>query len=229
MEITFLKKMRNRKFSILMLLAFISCQSKIELPDDVALAYEKLPEVIDYNYHIKPILSENCFQCHGPDKANQKADLRLDIADSAYKELPNSPGKYAIVRKKPGASEVVQRILSDDPEYAMPVLESHLKLNAHEKASIVKWIRQGAKYKKHWAYISPQLTELPEVENESIVQNEIDPFILKKLEVQGLKPAEKADKEILFRRLSFALRGLPPSIKETDDFLADPDPGNYEQ
>tara|TARA_Y100001972_G_scaffold129301_1_gene196374 strand:- start:4794 stop:8024 length:3231 start_codon:yes stop_codon:yes gene_type:complete len=229
MEITFLKKMRNRKFSILMLLAFISCQSKIELPDDVALAYEKLPEVIDYNYHIKPILSENCFQCHGPDKANQKADLRLDIADSAYKELPNSPGKYAIVRKKPGASEVVQRILSDDPEYAMPVLESHLKLNAHEKASIVKWIRQGAKYKKHWAYISPQLTELPEVENESIVQNEIDPFILKKLEVQGLKPAEKADKEILFRRLSFALRGLPPSIKETDDFLADPDPGSYEQ
>ncbi|MBV6640955.1 MAG: DUF1553 domain-containing protein [Cyclobacteriaceae bacterium] len=221
--------MHSCKFTIFILVVLIGCQSKIELPDDVAVAYEKLPDVVDYNYHIKPILSENCFQCHGPDAAKQKADLRLDIADSAYNELPQSPGKYAIVRKKPAASEVVKRILSDDPDYMMPVLESHLKLTAHEKAAIVKWIRQGAKYKKHWAYIPPQKSDLPEVEQESLVQNEIDPFILKKLEVQGLNPSEMADKEILFRRLSFAIRGLPPSIEETDAFVSDTDPNSYEK
>ena len=221
--------MYSCKFTIFILVVLIGCQSKIELPDDVAVAYEKLPDVVDYNYHIKPILSENCFQCHGPDAAKQKADLRLDIADSAYNELPQSPGKYAIVRKKPAASEVVKRILSDDPDYMMPVLESHLKLTAHEKAAIVKWIRQGAKYKKHWAYIPPQKSDLPEVEQESFVQNEIDPFILKKLEVHGLNPSEKADKEILFRRLSFAIRGLPPSIRETDAFVSDTDPNSYEK
>ena len=221
--------MRNCKFTIFLFVAFISCQSKIELPEDVALAYEKLPEVIDYNYHIKPILSENCFQCHGPDKATQKADLRLDIADSAYNELPQSPGKFAIVKKKPAASEVVKRILSDDPEVVMPVLESHLKLRAHEKAAIVKWVRQGAKYKKHWAYIPPHQVDLPEVEKESLVQNEIDPFILEKHEIQGLDPADKADKEILFRRLSFALRGLPPSIGEIDEFVSDTEPNTYEK
>lgn len=221
--------MHSCKFTIFILVVLIGCQSKIELPDDVAVAYEKLPDVVDYNYHIKPILSENCFQCHGPDAAKQKADLRLDIADSAYNELPQSSGKYAIVRKKPAASEVVKRILSDDPDYMMPVLESHLKLTAHEKAAIVKWIRQGAKYKKHWAYIPPQKSDLPEVEQESLVQNEIDPFILKKLEVHGLNPSEKADKEILFRRLSFAIRGLPPSIRETDAFVSDTDPNSYEK
>ena len=221
--------MHSCKFTIFILVVLIGCQSKIELPDDVAVAYEKLPDVVDYNYHIKPILSENCFQCHGPDAAKQKADLRLDIADSAYNELPLSPGKYAIVRKKPAASEVVKRILSDDPDYMMPVLDSHLKLTAHEKAAIVKWIRQGAKYKKHWAYIPPQKSNLPEVEQESLVQNEIDPFTLKMLEVQGLNPSEKADKEILFRRLSFAIRGLPPSIQETDAFVSDTDPNSYEK
>ena len=221
--------MHSCKFTIFILVVLIGCQSKIELPDDVAVAYDKLPDVVDYNYHIKPILSENCFQCHGPDAAKQKADLRLDIADSAYNELPQSPGKYAIVRKKPAASEVVKRILSDDPDYMMPVLDSHLKLTAHEKAAIVKWIRQGAKYKKHWAYIPPQKSDLPEVEQESLVQNEIDPFILKKLEVHGLNPSEKADKEILFRRLSFAIRGLPPSIQETDAFVSDTDPNSYEK
>ncbi len=221
--------MRRCKFIIFFLFIIIGCQSKIDLPDDVAIAYEKLPQVIDYNYHIKPILSENCFQCHGPDAAKQKADLRLDIADSAYNELVQSPGKYAIVKKKPGKSEVIRRILSDDPEFTMPLPESHLKLSAHEKAAIVKWVSQGAKYKKHWAYIPPQETDIPDVARESMAENEIDPFILKKLEIQGLKPAEKADNEILFRRLSFALRGVPPNIKETNEFLAGTDPDNYEK
>src|ERR1041384_146543 len=114
--------------TILALLTLLSCGP--DLPGDVRLAYNELPKELDYNIHVKPVLSDKCFACHGPDKAKQKAGLRLDIRDNAISELTDSPGKFAIDPGDAGGSEVVQRILSTDPEYLMPSPESHLTLSA---------------------------------------------------------------------------------------------------
>ena len=115
-----------------------------ELPEAVAIAYDKLPEKIDFNQHVKPILSDKCFICHGPDKAKVKAELQLHLPDLAYSELKESPGKFAI---KPGnlkKSETFYRIISNDPNYVMPEPDSHLTLSDHEKALLIKWIEEGA-------------------------------------------------------------------------------------
>src|SRR6187455_3013213 len=117
---------------------FISCTPP--LPDDVAEAYEKLPEHLDYNQHVKPVLSDKCYACHGPDKAKQKAGLRLDIRENAVGELAESPGKVAIDPGNADGSEVVRRILSTDPDYLMPSPESHHTLSAREKALLIRWI-----------------------------------------------------------------------------------------
>ncbi|MCF0041101.1 DUF1553 domain-containing protein [Dyadobacter fanqingshengii] len=210
-------------FSIVML----SCAP--DLPEDVQLAYEELPERLDYNQHVKPVLSDKCFACHGPDKAKQKAGLRLDIQEAAYSDLPENKGKVAIDPGDLENSEVVRRILSGDPEYRMPTPSSHLSLNAKEKAILVKWIEDGAAYKPHWAFVKPDKTEVPEVENEDWVKNPIDHFILAKLEAEKLKPSGEADKELLLRRLSFDLTGLPPTIAEIDAFLSDRSANAYEK
>ncbi|WP_445438757.1 DUF1553 domain-containing protein [Dyadobacter fanqingshengii] len=210
-------------FSIVML----SCAP--DLPEDVQLAYEELPERLDYNQHVKPVLSDKCFACHGPDKAKQKAGLRLDIQEAAYSDLPENKGKVAIDPGDLENSEVVRRILSGDPEYRMPTPSSHLSLNAKEKAILVKWIEDGAAYKPHWAFVKPDKTEVPEVENEDWVKNPIDHFILAKLEAEKLKPSVEADKELLIRRLSFDLTGLPPTIAEIDAFLSDRSVNAYEK
>ncbi len=192
-----------------------------EIPTEVAQAIEKLPQEIDYNIHVKPILSDKCFACHGNDKATQKADLRLDIADNAYAQLSESPEKYAIVPENLGKSEVFNRIISEDPEISMPPPEFKLSLNAYEKAVLTKWIDQGAEYKPHWAFIAPQKITPPVVKKTNWVNNPIDNFILNRLENKGWQPAEKADKETLIRRVTFDLIGLPPTLAEIDDFLAD--------
>src|SRR5690606_21102119 len=127
----------------------------LPLPEDVADAYEILPDRLDYNLHVKPILSDKCFACHGPDMAKQKAGLRLDLEEAALAELPENPGKVAIDPGDPEDSELVHRILSDDPDYRMPSVESHLTLDAREKAILVKWIEDGAVYKPHWAFVKP--------------------------------------------------------------------------
>lgn len=192
-----------------------------DLPKDVEQAYRELPEKIDYNLHVKPILSDKCFSCHGPDKANQKAGLRLDIDSAAYGELPESPGKYAIDPGNPEGSELFHRILSDDPEYQMPSKDSHLSLSAKEKAILVKWISEGAQYKPHWAFVAPEKPELPEVQHNDWVINPVDNFILHRMEQEGLAPSKAAEKAHLLRRLSLDLTGLPPTIEELDAFLKD--------
>ena len=126
-----------------------------DLPEDVAVAYKELPGKMDYNLHVKPILSDKCFSCHGPDKAKREASLRLDIDSAAYAGLRESPGKVAIDPGDLNSSEVFHRIISDDPEYRMPSKESHLNLSPKEKAILIKWIEQGAKYKPHWAFVAP--------------------------------------------------------------------------
>lgn len=218
----------------LQILAFISSfllfSCSPELPSDVKEAYNELPDPIDYNVHVKPILSEKCFACHGPDKAKQKAGLRLDQFEAATSELMESPGKYAIVKGDVAGSEVFHRIVSSDPKYTMPTPASHMSLSPKEKAIIIKWIEQGAVYKPHWAFVAPQLPNVPQPDNEKwLVHNAIDSFIYKRLEQEKLEPNPEASKELLLRRVSLDLTGLPPTIEEIDAFLKDNSPNAYEK
>lgn len=208
-------------------LLLFSC--KPDLPEEVSMAYKELPDELDYNLHVKPILSDKCFACHGPDKAKQKAGLRLDFAEFAYANLAENPGKVAIDPGSLKNSEVFQRILSKDADYVMPTPDSHLKLSAKEKAILVKWIEDGAEYQEHWAFIKPEKKNLPDVENEEWVKNPIDNFILAKLEEEKLQPSKEVDKELLLRRVSLDLTGLPPTLQEIDAFLKDNSANAYEK
>lgn len=200
-----------------------------EIPEEVTIEIKKLTFDPDYNFHVKPILSDKCFACHGPDKGKQKAGLRLDLAENAFAELPESPRKVAI---KPGnlrKSEFFYRIISDDPDFQMPEASSHLSLSNREKAILIKWIENGAAYKPHWALVPPQFPDLPKSKWGKQVKNEIDLFIHKGLQEEKMVPSAPAEKELLLRRLSFDLTGLPPSLSELDDFIRDPAPNAYEK
>lgn len=201
-----------------------SCSSS--LPTEVEIAYENLPENLDFNFHIRPLLVDRCYQCHGPDDNTREADFRLDQEAAAFAPLTESAGR-AFVKGNLGKSVAWQRIISSNPDLQMPPPSSHLSLSPHEKALLAKWIEEGAEWKEHWAFIPPQKQEAPVVEDGS-TENFIDPFILSKLAENGLSPAPLADKERLIRRLTMDLTGLPPSIAEIDAFLADQTPDAYE-
>ena len=189
-----------------------------------------IPDKISYNFDVRPILSDKCYACHGPDANKRKAELRLDIQDSAYAPLKETKGAFALVPGKPEESEVFKRVSSTDPTYQMPIPESHLgTLTEYEVGVIKKWIKQGAKYEKHWAFSTPVKPALPEVENKKWVKNEIDYFILKKIEEKGLTTNEEADKERLLKRVSEDITGLPPSLQMMDDFLNDKTDNAYEK
>ena len=191
---------------------------------------DELPDVISYNFNIRPIFSDKCFKCHGPDANKREAHLRLDIADSAYAPLTETKGAYAIVPGKPEESELYKRIASTDTSYQMPVPESHLGLlSSYEIALVKKWIEQGAKYEPHWAFVPPKKIKLPSVSNDKWVKSEIDYFILNKLDAKHLTPNDEADKEHLLKRVSFDLTGLPPSIEMMDKFLNDNSANAYEK
>jgi hypothetical protein len=212
---------------LIAVLQLVSCTP--DLPKEVAAAYEQLPEKLDYNLHVKPLLSDKCFSCHGPDKAKQKAGLRLDIQSFAYAELPESPGKVAIDPGNLNGSELFHRIISEDPEYKMPSIKSHLVLSAKEKAILIKWIKQGAEYKPHWAFVKPEKEEIPEIPFKNWAINPIDNFIGHTLSLEKLQPSKQAAKELLLRRVSLDLTGLPPTIEEMDAFLKDNSPNAYEK
>ncbi|WP_020526292.1 DUF1553 domain-containing protein [Flexithrix dorotheae] len=212
---------------IFLTIQFTACSP--DLPDDVAEAYAELPQTLDFNIHVKPILSDKCFACHGPDKANQKAGLQLDEGKFAFAELPENPGKYAINPGNLKKSEVFHRITSEDPEILMPTTESNLILTAKEKATLIKWIEDGAEYKPHWAFIKPENRKVPKVNNREWIKNPIDNFILKKLEEKNLQPNKEADKALLLRRLSFDLTGLPPTPEELEQFINDKSENAYEK
>jgi hypothetical protein len=189
---------------------------------------EQIPEIISYNFNIRPILSDKCFKCHGPDANKREAALRLDMPESAYRALRDDPSAHALVPGKPGESEVYRRITSDDSSVMMPVPESNLKrLTPYEVALIEKWIRQGAKYEKHWAFVSPKLSPVPAVENKAWPKNTIDNFILRKLELKDLSPNPEADKERLLKRVCLDLTGLPPTIEMMDRLQSDKSPDAY--
>ncbi|NHF58962.1 DUF1553 domain-containing protein [Flavobacteriaceae bacterium TP-CH-4] len=208
------------------LLSLLATGCGVDKPEEVLLAENELPETVDFNFHIKPILSDRCFACHGPDQQNQKARLRLDIADSAFAALQSGNG-FAI---KPGnldKSEVYHRVVSTDPDVLMPPPESNLQLSPLEIAYIAKWIEQGAEYKTHWAFSKPVKRPVPEA-GENWAKNEIDRFIASKLEEKGIAPSPESRKEVLIRRLYFDLIGLPPSVAEVERLMAKDDPQYYE-
>ncbi len=222
----------SRLISRTILSAFVALQlfaCSPDLPQDVADEYTILPDKVDYNLHVKPVLSDKCFACHGPDKAKQKAGLRLDIADAAYGTLSENPGKVAIDPGSLSRSEVFHRIISSDPEYRMPSIKSHLTLSAKEKAILIKWIEQGAEYKPHWAFVKPEKPGVPDVANSEWPVNAIDHFILHRLGQENMQPSAEAEKELLLRRVSLDLTGLPPAIEEIDAFIKDDSPDAYEK
>ena len=175
---------------------------------------------IDFNRHIRPILSANCFQCHGPDKAAREAELRLDDQRSAKRVFASTP-------KKP--SEFLKRITSRDLDEKMPPPSSKLKLTKAQIETLKRWVKQGAKYDRHWAFETIRPVTLPTVKNRKWPRNEIDRFVLARLERRGMSPSKQAGRETLIRRLSFDLTGLPPTLKEIDAFLADKSPQAYEK
>lgn len=210
------------------LLFLFSCGG-YEKPADLREAEAQLPDQVDFNLHVKPILSDKCFFCHGPDEASQEAGLELATPEGAYAALKDNPDAHAIVPGKPGKSEAFHRIISEDPEYQMPPPESNLTLTAYEKAVLTRWIEEGAEYKPHWAFIKPEKHYLPKVKAQEWIRNPIDQFVLAKLEQKGLQPSEEADKETLLRRLSLDLTGLPPTLEEIDAFLGDNAEDAYEK
>tara|TARA_B100000282_G_C31737975_1_gene494592 strand:+ start:376 stop:2640 length:2265 start_codon:yes stop_codon:yes gene_type:complete len=184
------------------------------------LLISNIPENIDFNFHVKPIISDKCFACHGPDEKKREANLRLDTEEGLY-QLTEDLNSYVINKKNPEKSELLRRIFHENKSISMPPPESNLILTDHEKSILEKWIIQGAEWKKHWSYIKPILPSVPEVKNKDWVNNPIDNFILKNIEYNQLNISNKEEKEILIRRVYFDLIGLPPSVEEIDNFLND--------
>jgi hypothetical protein len=199
-------------FSLLFLLAILSgCGPS--MPDGVQEAYATLPDKLDYNIHIKPILSDKCFLCHGPDANKRAADLRLD-----------EPGHVV-------GKEIMARIFSEDPDFVMPETSAKIPLSDYEKAVITKWIKQGAPYADHWAFIPPERPELPIAAAAAAQWSEqaIDRFIRRKQIEKGFGFTPEADQDLLLRRVSFDLTGLPPSPVEIAAFVNDQSPDAYEK
>ncbi|MFS4416058.1 PSD1 and planctomycete cytochrome C domain-containing protein [Maribacter sp. 2307ULW6-5] len=188
----------------------------------------ELPEVVSFTNHVKPLLSDRCFKCHGPDKNAIEGDLSLHTAQEAYKALGKLKDRHAIVPKDPGNSTLVERIYSEDPNLQMPPPEANLALTDHERALLKKWVAQGAEYETHWAFVPPEPQAIPETKGQW-GSNAIDAFVLKKLEDHGMAPSARASKEKLLRRVSFDLTGLPPSMALMEQFLQDSSPRAYEK
>ena len=188
-----------------------------------------IPGQVDYNFHIRPILSDKCFACHGPDANKREQGLRLDTREGALAVLKDYTDRHAIVPGKAGESELYLRISTDDSTRVMPPASSNMKLSDREIKLIKKWIEQGAEYKPHWAFVPPRPVTPPDIKEDSWLTNEIDHFILAKMDEVGLSPNERAEKHHLLKRVSFDLLGLPPSIEIQEGFLNDPSPDAYEK
>ncbi len=184
------------------------------------------PRSVDFNRDVRPILSETCFRCHGPDSAAREADLRLDNADDAFADRGDF---FAIVPGEPEKSEAYRRLVADDESLKMPPPDSKLALTPEQVETLRLWIAQGAKYEKHWSFITPTRPALPTVQQTNWPRNAIDYFVLAQLEERGIAPAPRAARETLIRRLSLDLTGLPPTLEELDAYLADESPEAYEK
>jgi hypothetical protein len=208
-----------RHFTLISLVSVVvlaSCSEKESEADVLTTGNQ-----ISYNFHVRPILSDNCFACHGPDENKRESGLRLDNAEGAYAALKENPGAHAIVPGKPEASEIIKRVNSTEKAEMMPPPESNLKLSESEKETLKKWVKQGAEYQPHWAFVPPAKTETPKISDPEWSNNEIDNFVMAKLDHLGLKPNEPAEKMILLKRLSLDLTGLPPTEELMQSYAAD--------
>ncbi len=189
----------------------------------------EMPDEVDYNFHIRPILSDRCYKCHGPDAKKREANLRLDTPEGAYSALKDNPKAHVVVKGEPSKSEMYNRIISEDPDIKMPPPNSNLKLEPFEIKLIEKWIKQGAKYKKHWSFLSPvKPKQLPKADKDW-VKNPIDNFVFDKMSKRGLSPSKEEQKERLLKRVSIDLTGLPPNLDLQDKFLNDESSKAYEK
>jgi mono/diheme cytochrome c family protein len=184
------------------------------------------PAPVEFNRDIRPILSDNCFSCHGPDKAKRKAKLRLDTEEGAFADLG---GRRALVPGDPARSELIARVTAEDETERMPPPASGRKLTPQQIDLLRRWVAEGAKWQKHWTFLAPRRPPLPAVRNLLWERDPIDAFVLARLEREGLAPSPEAGKETLIRRVSLDLTGLPPTPAEVDAFLADASPGAYEK
>ncbi|MGC1902950.1 MAG: DUF1553 domain-containing protein [Candidatus Acidiferrum sp.] len=189
------------------------------------LSGNKTPDKLSFNQTIQPILSENCYPCHGPDPGARKAKLRLDRAEFAY--APHDKSGPAIIPGQTSKSPLVQKIEARNPKDRMPPPEAHKTLKPEQIASLREWVRQGAVYEEHWSFIVPKSQPLPEVAKKAWVRTPIDNFILARLEKEGLSPSPQADKRSLIRRVTYDLTGLPPTPQEVEAFVADNSPDAY--
>ena len=192
----------------------------------VSRAEERLPGVVRFNRDIRPILSDACYKCHGPDSTQRKAGLRLDTRNGLFAKREDN---HAVVPGKPATSELWQRISSRDKDVKMPPPDSGKVITPQQAALIKRWIEQGAKWEPHWAFIPPVRPKEPRVKNRKRVINPVDAFILARLERQGLAMSPAAARTMLIRRVTLDLTGLPPTLKEVDAFLADKSANAYEK
>ncbi|MHC5537495.1 PSD1 and planctomycete cytochrome C domain-containing protein [Singulisphaera rosea] len=201
---------RAAAFSLIWIVAFAA----------TAYGAEPGPRPIDFNRDIRPILSETCFQCHGPDAAKRKADLRLDTRDGLFKSV--------VVPRNAEESDLYTRLIAEDDDDRMPPRSLGKDLSAEQVALIKRWIDEGAEWRGHWAYLTPVRPNIPQVEGPAASRNDIDRLILSKLKERGFSPSPEADRITLIRRLSFDLTGLPPTPSEVDAFVNDKAPDAYE-
>jgi hypothetical protein len=193
----------------------------------VSLSFAAIaPAKIAFNRDVRPILSDRCFACHGPDAANKKISLRLDSEVAAKADLG---GRFAIKPGDPDGSELIRRITEPKPARRMPPVHTGSKLTDTEIATLRQWIVEGAEWQRHWSLVPPTRPETPKVKDPSWVSSPIDAFVLSRLEREGLKPSAQAERVTLLRRLSFDLTGLPPTPAEADAFIADRAPDAYER
>src|SRR5262245_48446377 len=181
---------------------------------------------LSFNRDVRPILAENCFECHGPDPGARKAGLRLDVRADAFKG--GKSGQPAIVPGQSAKSQVFHRLTTRDRDEAMPPAKTGKRLNAGQVSLLTRWIDEGAQYEDHWAFVKPELPAVPEVRSGK-VRNPIDAFVLASLKKAGIQPSPEADRRTLIRRLSLDLIGLPPAPEEVDAFVRDQRPGAYER
>ena len=205
--------MAFRLTSILMVLAWISVRALAAGPD--------------FQRQIRPILSDKCFACHGPDESRRKAGLRLDLPGEPFKVLKS--GHHAIVPGRPAESELVRRLDATDDDEVMPPPKFDRHLSSTEKELLRQWIAAGAEFSDHWAFQPPIEPGLPETRTRGWARNPVDRFVLKKLEERDLVPEPEAERTTLARRAALDLTGLPPTPEEVDQFLADRSPGSYER
>ncbi|GAC1630118.1 MAG: DUF1553 domain-containing protein [Candidatus Acidiferrum sp.] len=186
---------------------------------------------ISFNDTIQPILSENCYACHGPDPGARKAGLRLDRAEFAYAPHQDSHDKFgpAIIPGNPEKSPLVRRIETKNAKDRMPPPEAHKTLKSEQIALLRDWVKQGAPYEELWSFLPPKRQAVPAVKKDAWVRNAIDNFVLARLEKEGLEPSPEADRRTLIRRVTYDLTGLPPTPEEVEEFVADASANAYEK